>query len=210
MYVPSHFALNDPALRRQLVADHPLAMLVGVAQREGASEPWALHVPMRWHERDGQAFLEAHLARANPHCRDLCEGQLLLAVFTVPGAYVSPSLYSGLQNVPTWNYLALEVRGRLVLVDEAADKEDLLKGLIAQLEPDYAAQWAELPVDYQQKMLRAVVGLRLRVEHCEAKAKLSQNRSAEDRVRVQADAAVGAAPDLAQWMQSIAAKALTP
>lgn len=209
MYLPKHFALQDLTLARQLIEEHPLGMLVGEDSR---GETFVSHLPLVWSEGgEGAAgwMLEGHMARANPHHGWLCEQAKAqtqaLVVFSGPDTYVSPRLYDGALNVPTWNYLAVHVRGRFELLDEASAKDGLLKRLIAEHEPDYAAQWKGLPADFQQKLLGAIVGFRIHVERWEGKAKMSQNRSPSERSRLRASLAEagdqGAA--LLRWMDRL-------
>lgn len=185
MYNPPQFRMQDLALARQLIDEHPLALLIG-PDADGHS--FASHLPLSW-GGEGEAsedgwWLEGHMARANPQHAWLATQPELLVVFNGPGGYVSPRLYDTQLSVPTWNYLALHVRGRLELVDEALAKDRLLKRLIAQHEPGYAAQWMGLPEDFQHKLLGAIVGFRIHVQRWEAKAKLSQNRTASERARL--------------------------
>jgi transcriptional regulator len=107
--------------------------------------------------------------------------------------------------VPTWNYLAVHVQGELSLIEATAEKDALLKRLIGQHEPGYAEHWRGLPEDFQHKLLGAIVGFRIRVRRWEAKAKLSQNRSALERVRIvaQAEAGTPRERELAQWMRRL-------
>lgn len=202
MYNPSHFALTDLPRIFQLIAEHPLALLVGP---DPAGDPFVTHVPLTV-QQDAQGWLlEGHMARANPQWAWLSAQARVLAVFNGPSAYVSPQHYDSPLNVPTWNYLAVHVYGNVELVEDEASKDALLKRLIAQHEPGYAAQWRGLPSDYQQKMLSAIVGFRLRVTRCEAKAKLSQNRPATERARIAAQFGAGAANEqaLALWMERL-------
>ncbi|HLO95931.1 MAG TPA: FMN-binding negative transcriptional regulator [Burkholderiaceae bacterium] len=203
MYTPKHFLLDDPALQRRLVEAHPLALLVAADARDAAAPPVALHLPMVWVEEGGESWLEGHLARANPQLAALAEGQVLRLVFTGPDAYVSPSHYDSPLNVPTWNYLALEVQGTLQLVEEALAKDRLLKRLIQPRDPAYVQQWLGLPADYQQRLLGAIVGLRVRVQSVQAKAKLSQNRAAAERQRLIEHFDAGASPAMARWMRQL-------
>jgi len=207
MYQPSHFRLQDEALIRHLVATHPLAAVIGP---DAAGQAFVTHVPLTLLEQEGQPWvLEGHMARANPHWAWLSAQATtqteVLAVFSGPSAYISPQHYEHERNVPTWNYVAVHVYGRLDLVDEAAAKDALLKRLIEQHEPAYAAQWRGLPEDFQVKLLGAIVGFRLQVTRLEAKAKLSQNRSALERQRIQAGLSQGSAGEqaVAQWMQRL-------
>lgn len=207
MYTPQHFRLDDLALQRQLVREHPLALLLAADARAPLAPPLAMHLPMVWVENGEASCLEGHLARGNPHMPALAalavqaDDQPVCLVFTGPDAYVSPAHYDSQLNVPTWNYMALEVRGSLQLVDDPVAKDQLLKGLIGPHDPAYIAQWQALPEDFQQRLLGAIVGLRVHVRSVQAKAKLSQNRSALERQRLIDHFEAGASPDMARWMR---------
>jgi len=200
MYTPAHFDWTDAAQIRQLIAEHPLAMLIGP---DSAGESFVSHLPLTaMDDGKGGWLLEGHMARANPHWAWLQKQASVLAVFSGPSAYISPRHYEHERNVPTWNYLAVHVHGRLEFMDDAEAKDGLLKRLIAQHEPAYAAQWRGLPADFQAKLLGAIIGFRLHVTRCEAKAKLSQNRSAAERERIVQAFQQGGAQEqaVADWM----------
>ena len=137
MYLPKHFASDDLALARQLIAEYPLALLLGP---DGQGEPFGTHVPLIV-VAGAPLHLEGHMARANPHWGWLAQQRRLMAVFSGPSAYVSPRHYDSERNVPTWNYAALHAYGEIELIDGEADKDALLKRLIGRFEPEYAAQW---------------------------------------------------------------------
>lgn len=199
MYTPSRFAISDLSLAQQLIAEHPLALLIGP---DADQQSFVSHIPLSVIEDEQGWMLEGHMARANPHWNWLSQQTTALAVFSGPSAYVSPKHYEDLQQVPTWNYLAVHVYGSLSLIDEPKDKDALLKRLIGRHEPAYAAQWRGLPEEYQHRMLQAIVGFRLRVTRWEGKFKLSQNRSAAERERIQQSYREGTAQEqsVAQWM----------
>lgn len=199
MYTPKPFELSDLKLVRQLITEHPLGLLIG-PDAQGRSV--VTHAPLLWDEGSEGWWLEGHMARANPHWNWLSAQRELLVVFNGPDAYVSPQHYEAQLNVPTWNYLAVHVYGELELVDTAEAKDALLKRLIARHEPAYAAQWRGLPSGYQEKLLGAIVGFRIHVRRCEAKAKLSQNRPASERERIRQafEAGSGKQQELARWM----------
>ncbi|MBV8124479.1 MAG: FMN-binding negative transcriptional regulator [Burkholderiaceae bacterium] len=205
MYNPKHFKLDDLSAAQRLMREHPLALLIGPVQQ---NKDAVTHAPLILRPAGGAAAgvhdwcLEGHMARANPHQQWMTDGAELLAVFSGPDAYVSPGFYETPLNVPTWNYLTVHVSVRVERLDDAAFKDAVLKRLIAQHEPSYAAQWRGLPPDYQAKMLAAIVGFRLHVQSWEFKAKLSQNRAVGERERMRAQWAQGSADqqELAQWM----------
>ena len=109
------------------------------------------------------------------------------AVFHGPDAYVSAALYGEPQmQVPTWNYAVVHVRGSLRALDDAALAAQLA-ALAARFERGDSA-WHPGLVDPKlfDDLRRAIVGFAINVIDVRAKLKLSQNRSAEDRDRVEA------------------------
>ena len=182
LYVPRANRM-DPDDVRGFVAAVGTAQLVTVGA-DGL--PDATFLPVLW---QGERLV-GHLARANPHWRRVVEGAPALAVVTGPDAYVSPGWYASKREhgrvVPTWNYSVVHLRGPAWVVDDA----DWLRGLVTDLTDHHESgredPWAvtDAPERYVAGQLRAIVGIELAVTSVEAKAKLSQNRSAEDRAGV--------------------------
>jgi transcriptional regulator len=200
MYMPSHFASDDPDLIDEVMRRYAFATLVGT---DADGLPFATHLPVvAERASEGGWRIEGHVARANPHWKWLEQTPRALLVFQGPHGYVSPSLYEQKLSVPTWNYVAVHVYGEITTVHDATDKDALLKRLIGRNEPGYAQQWRDLPEDFQQKMLGAIVGLRLVPTRVEGKFKLSQNRPATDRARILEAQRAGSAieQDMADWM----------
>jgi len=187
MYVPVFNALDDLAAIRDMVTGVGAAELVTVGPD---GYPLATRLPVVWDEEGGRLVM--HLARANPHWRSIpIDGDApALAVVTDAEAYVSPAWYPAKAEhgrvVPTWNYSAVQLTGRVRRHEDPAwllEAVTMLTGLHETRRPE---PWAvtDAPATYVEKQLRAIVGLELTVERVEAKAKLSQNRSAEDRAGV--------------------------
>ena len=103
-----------------------------------------------------------------------------------PDAYISPAWYASKAEhgrvVPTWNYVTAHVYGRLVVHDDTAWTEDLVRRLTAKHEAGRARPWSvdDAPPEFIAGQLRAIVGVELLITRIEAKAKLSQNRPAAD------------------------------
>jgi transcriptional regulator len=181
MYVPKHFDAPDAAWCHALIARESFALLVSTGA-DGA--PFATHLPLLLDaERGPHGTLVGHVARANPHARLLGDGAPTLAVFQGPHAYVSPGWYAVHPSVPTWNYVAVHASGRPALIEEPARVKTLLDRLVITYETGSAAPWRfdSLTPDYVDGMLRGIVAFELPIERLEGKAKLSQNRGAEDR-----------------------------
>ncbi len=185
MYVPRFNALDDAAAIRAMVTGIGSAELVTVGED---GYPLATRLPVVW---DGDRLV-FHIARANPHWRSVPveESVAALAVVTDAEAYVSPGWYATKAEhgrvVPTWNYSAVQITGRLRRVEDPAWLREAVTMLTDQHEAARAERWAvtDAPATYVDKQLRAIVGLELAIERVEGKAKLSQNRSEEDRAGV--------------------------
>ncbi|MGI8899785.1 MAG: FMN-binding negative transcriptional regulator [Nocardioides sp.] len=195
LYVP-HFNVMPESEVRDFVAAVGTAQLVTVGA-DGL--PDATFLPVLW--RDG--VLVAHFARANAHWRRIEDDAPGLVVVTGPDAYVSPSFYATKAEhgrvVPTWNYSMVHLRGPVRVIDDVGWLRELVGELTDTHEQTRQAPWAveDAPSAYVEKQLRAIVGVELVVESVEAKAKLSQNRSAEDRAGVIAGLATGHAGERA-------------
>lgn len=187
MYIPAAFRLEDQAAL-DLIDQHPFATLVTLGRGALLSTPLPLLL-----DRSGPApRLLGHIARGNRHWRDADPAVPSLAIFQTGDAYVTPAWYAAKREtgkvVPTWNYRTVHVHGQLSWVEEPEALLDIVHRLTDRHEADRAAPWAvaDAPADYIATMLKAIVGLVLTVVRVEGKAKLSQNRSAEDRDAVRA------------------------
>ena len=180
MYVPRFNAMDDADEIRDLVRTVGSAELVTVGP-DGF--PNATLLPVIW-EGDRLLF---HMARANSQWTTLEAGNPALAIVTAAQAYISPSWYPSKNEhgrvVPTWNYSAVHFTGRVEAHQDAGWLLDAVTHLTDLHEQDREEPWAvtDAPARYIEKQLRAIVGIEMSIEKVEAKAKLSQNRSEEDR-----------------------------
>ncbi len=182
MYIPKHFAAPDDDAVRDLLQHHGAADLVTSTSRGLLATllPF-VHEP----DDDGPGRLLGHVARNNDQWSEPALGDALVIV-RGPDAYVSPSWYPAKSEhgrvVPTWNYVTAHVYGRLVVHDDAAWVESLVRRLTAKHEAHQRQPWSvdDAPPAYITGQLRAIVGLELQIRRIDAKWKLSQNRSAAD------------------------------
>jgi transcriptional regulator len=178
VYVPPEFELADPQRALELIARHPFATLLTCDEEVARVS----HLPLIAQERDGGIVLVGHVARGNPHAQSILAGAAATAVFTGAHAFVSASWYvEPYATVPTWNYSAVHVSGRL----QQSGAWDAVLALSHAMERGPEA-WdpQRLPVEYRERQLRGIVAFELRAEVIRAKAKLSQNRTEADRARV--------------------------
>ncbi len=182
MYLPKSFQIEDLAELHAFMRAFGFATLV--TQHAGA--PFASHLPFLLDaERGPHGTLLAHMARANPQWRDFTAGGEALVIFQGPHAYISPSWYETHPSVPTWNYAVVHVYGQPRIVEDHATLHHMLETLVDTHEAAFAQPWRmDLPHDYLDKMMRAVVGFEIEITRLEGKFKLSQNRPATDQRHV--------------------------
>jgi len=209
MYLPPQFHQTDPAIAQRIMREHPLASIVSVGV-DGF--PVLSHIPVHWQAvslwPDGlqseHGVLLGHCARANPQAQLLASQPQALVSFMGPQAYMSPSVYSEKQRVPTWTYLAVQAKVRTRIIDPHEDRDRLLKCLIADHEPAYAAQWRGLPKSYTSPMLNGIVAFEMQITDLQCAVKLNQHRP-EAHAAMHAAYAQGTEQPqaLARWMQDL-------
>lgn len=210
MYRPAQFSSDDPQVAIDLMRAHPFASLISVDEAGG---PVVSHLPLHWQAPSGTGpggvggtwgHLLGHLARANPHADLLQNRPRALVTFMGPQAFMSPRVYPDLMRVPTWNYLAVHCEVEATILDDPADKDALLKYLIADHDPAYADQWRSLPKDYSARMLQGIVAFSLDIISLECTAKLNQHRPEARTGMLEAyDQGTPDARALADWMRRL-------
>jgi len=176
MYIPRAFLERDEQRTRELVDTHAFGLLVTTGE-EGL--PVASHIPLLSREDAGAWMLEGHVARPNEQSGHIVEGRRALVVFQGPHSYVSPTWYEN-PGVPTWNYAAVHVYGRLKPLT-GEDARGVVERLAARFEGEDAGAWVP---DYPDKMLEAIQCFALIDLTVQSKSKMSQNRSETDRIGV--------------------------
>lgn len=185
MYRPPAFAETDHARIIALIRDNPFGILVTT---DGGLQ--ASHIPFVVVEQPGGFTLHGHLAAANPQCAAFDGGEAL-AVFSGPHAYISPSWYSTGPAVPTWNYAAVHVTGRLRALTDDTEVTSMLQAIGAH---DPGFDLAALPERYRAGMIAGIRAFALVPERVEGKWKMSQNRPEIDRLGVVAALRAAADP----------------
>ena len=209
MYTPAHFqACTDDAY--ELIRSHPLGALVHV--HAGGLD--ANHLPWELDTAADSTRLIGHIARANPLAGQLQDGAQVLVIFRAEDAYISPNWYPSKhathQQVPTWNYRVVHVHGTVRLHD---DKKWVL-GAVGKLTrtheqrtqaalPHAAGAWKikDAEAAYLERQLANIVGIEVLIDRIEAKFKLSQNRTREDRTSAATQVAAAGHPTLGAAMQ---------
>jgi transcriptional regulator len=176
MYIPAFNRIEDRATIDAFI--HAYGFATVITMHDGG--PWGSHLPVLLDESAG--FLRSHMARANQQWKHFRPEQEVLCIFHGPHAYISPSWYVQQHEVPTWNYAAVHVYGFPQIVDDHYALKQIVLDTTNKYEALVPSSWT-LPLsdDELNGMLRAIVGFTIRITRVEAKFKLGQNRSAEDR-----------------------------
>jgi len=187
MYIPKLHEQPDLHALHALVRSHPL----GTWATQGDGELIVNHVPFVLDPSRGPyGLLRCHVARANSVWQLFSRTVPSIVVFHGPNAYVSPSWYPSKQAdgrvVPTWNYTVVHAHGIPTIVDTPAQLLEHLTELTASQEGSQAVPWrlSDAPAEFIEQMSRHIVGIEIPIARIFGKWKVSQNRSASDRLGV--------------------------
>ena len=174
MYRPSYSINDNPKLALQLIQYFPLGLLISNSQGKLESN----YLPFLAKIENGELILITHLARSNPQWKNL--GEEVLVSFQGPNRYISPTMYEGKNNVPTWNYTAVQFTGKPELVTSGSQIKEILNQSVEFFEARNETQWKyQLPEPFKDKLEAAIIGLKIK-SLSQAKFKLSQNRNDDD------------------------------
>ncbi|TNF58183.1 MAG: FMN-binding negative transcriptional regulator [Rhodobacteraceae bacterium] len=156
-----------------------------LAVSAGDAAPMLAHVPFLLDEDGTEAHL--HLVRSNPIARALAGGELAARIaVSGPDAYVSPDWYGVRDQVPTWNYIAVHLTGRLSLRPQE-EMRALLDAQSAHFEdrllPKTPWTTAKMTPESRDRMMRQIVPVRLIVEAVDGTWKMNQNKTDDVRLR---------------------------
>lgn len=198
MHPNSAFRTENRALMEALVEEIGFGMVFATTP----DGPRVAHTALLW---TGDGALQFHLSRGNALTRHL-DGMTALAVVNGPDAYVSPRWYDDSAQVPTWNYVTVEMEGRVRKMDG-----DGLSGLLDSLSRRNEARIAQgqpwtmdmTPPAAMAKMKEGIVGFELEVQAWRPTFKLSQNKPADERERVALGLEAAGSIAIAQLMRDV-------
>jgi transcriptional regulator len=188
MYIPAHFAANDVDKIAALVEQAGTADLITF----DGTRPVATLLPVIWERPTGPGHgrLLGHMAINNPQWRTAVADVPALAIVHGPQAYISPSWYQSTKDhgrtVPTWNYTTVHFTGKVSFHSDPQWLRDVVTRLTERYEVGRPERWwvTDAPEQFIDGQLRAIVGIEMQIEQIEAKDKLSQNRTPQDRANV--------------------------
>lgn len=171
MYIPELYKNENQEEIQNFIHQNGFGILVN--QTNG--KLWATHIPLLLEEKDGKQLLVGHISKANPQAESFHDNDEILAIFSGSHSYISSSWYDH-ENVPTWNYLAVHVYGKLSVYSHE-QAVDSLKRLVDKYEAK-----SKKPIrveDLSSKTMReasGIIAFEIEITAIEAQKKLSQNR----------------------------------
>ncbi len=175
MYVPSKFRVDDPGVIRSFIAEHPFGLLLTVS----SGTIHDTHTPFIVSTDGGQ--LVGHIARANPQWSDWSGETQAKVVFTGPHAYISPRYYESEFNVPTWNYTAVSVSGKLTVIEDEESVFKFLDQLVSANETGYDPWQMNRSDERYRNLLAGIVVFSISMDCVVASFKLNQNKTLSDQ-----------------------------
>jgi transcriptional regulator len=180
MYIPSSFSETDHTTLFDFIERHNFGLLVS----QLGNEPVATHLPLLLDRQAAPSgMLVGHMARANPQWQAAdCN---VMVVFSGPHTYISPSWYEAENVVPTWNYVAVHVYGRLHVIENENTTLKILQDFVLFHEKSMPTPWHSLENDsFVKKLAGSVVAFQVGIDRIEGKWKLSQNQPRQRREKV--------------------------
>ena len=175
MYIPELYKNENQEEIQKFIHDNGFAILIN--QTNG--KLWATHIPLVLEEKDGKQILVGHVSKLNPQGESFKTNDDVLAIFSGAHTYISSSWYDH-ENVPTWNYLAVHVYGKVTILNHE-ETVNSLKQLVDKYEVI-----SKNPVrleDFSEKTMRearGIIGFTIEITSIEAVKKMSQNRDAKN------------------------------
>lgn len=213
MYIPKPHEVSDLPTLHDLIRTHSL----GTWATLGEDGLIINHVPFLLDTSRGPyGTLICHVARANPVWQQFSRSVASVVAFQGPNVYVSPSWYPSKhahgKAVPTWNYTAVHAHGLPVIFEDPVQLINHVTQLTGAHERTQAVPWevSDAPSDFIQHMARQIVGIEIPISRIIGKWKVSQNRSAADRLGVVAGLQSREEPAAREMAQIVRNSADTP
>ncbi|MDX1444020.1 MAG: FMN-binding negative transcriptional regulator [Gammaproteobacteria bacterium] len=147
-------------------------------------------------------LLRGHVAGRNPQS-DSLDGEMIDAVFHGPHTYISPQL-NNLDDVPTWNYINVHVRGKVSLLDDEVDKWSMMQEFVHVFEGDNAEKYLEHYSARLKPMLKAITCFEMTLDKVVGRFKLGRNDSPELQQKTFTVLRGETPPSLRGWLETLA------
>jgi transcriptional regulator len=172
MYKFPYYTEQDEQKVFAFIKENNFALITGM----GENYPVATQIPLSVEIKEGKMFLQGHLMRKTDHHLAFEKNNNVLVIFTGPHCFVNANWYTNPQMGSTWNYMTVHAKGKITFMDEAGTRN-----AVKDISDKYAGTSSEsafdnLPKEYIDHMVKAIVGFSIEVEELDNVFKLSQNR----------------------------------
>ncbi len=175
MYIPNIYKSEDQDLLRKIISENGFALLISDKDKLAAT-----HSMFLLNENGGDFYLETHISKANFQAKVLKDGDEVLCDFLGAHSYISSSWYNH-QNVSTWNYEAVQIRGKVKLMNDDELYEHLRKLTFKYEKPQKCPMLVEnMDDEYVKNEMKGAFGIHIFPTEVFIVNKLSQNRKEED------------------------------
>ncbi|HEY5391204.1 MAG TPA: FMN-binding negative transcriptional regulator [Hanamia sp.] len=172
MYRHSYYTEKDEEIVFEFMQKNPFAIVTGILN----GSPVATHIPLEIKKENGDLFLMGHIMKETDHYKAFLQNENVLVIFTGPHCYVSASWYVTKNVASTWNYMDVHAKGKINFTNGEGTKE-IIESLTNQYESyESEAAFHKLPVEYVDRVSKAIIGFHIKIESLENVFKLSQNR----------------------------------
>ncbi|MDT0621981.1 FMN-binding negative transcriptional regulator [Croceitalea vernalis] len=172
MYIPHYYKKENLEEIKEFIQENSFGILINQVN----NKPWATHIPLELDiDESGNDILVSHISKANPQWKEFEKQPEVLCVFNGPHSYISSSWYRE-EEVPTWDYIAIHVYGRIRILSES-EVMDSMRKLVAKYEAN-----SKNPISLENmsektlRQVKGVVGFKIEISDIQAAYKLSQTR----------------------------------
>lgn len=176
MFIPKLYKSEDYDLMKEIIRENSFALLISSVDKIRVT-----HSMMMLNEDDpGNIYIETHISRANPQAKTLTNGDEVLCDFLGAHTYISSSWYDHI-NVSTWNYEAVQIYGKIELMNHDELYQHLDK-LTSKYEKSQQCPMMvkDMGKEFVEKEMKGAFGLKIIPTEIFIKQKLSQNRKEDD------------------------------
>ncbi len=183
MYKLPYYTEKDEKVIRQFIDEHPFAFLSGC---DANNHPIATQIPVFIESEGDRNMLRGHIMRNTDHHKAFLNNPNVLVVFSGDHTYVSGTWYSNPHIASTWNYMSVHVKGIIRFLDERALADILRKTSLHFEEYNEKSTTAfdNLPDEFKQKVMHAIVAFEIEVLEMDHVFKLSQDRDEKSYVNI--------------------------
>lgn len=175
MFIPKIYKSEDQELMKKIISENAFALLISDKEKLSAT-----HSMFLLNETDGDFYLETHISKANFQAKVLKDGDEVLCDFLGAHSYISSSWYEK-TNVSTWNYEAVQIRGKVKLMNEEELYQHLEKLTFKYEKVQKCPMFVEnMGEDLVRKEMKGAFGINIVPTEIFIANKLSQNRNEFD------------------------------